>query len=130
MSVYLYLPDDEDDNTPQYGGVPYTLKANSATQVPSVEVAAHIVSTHGKWGVCIVGGPVTNGKASRPEDQSAVDAAEKRYEASTREWAEGLLLDYWKRNESYRQAGLKSPDYSDDESKAFEWLRKRSLVAA
>lgn len=135
---YVYLPDDEPDSA-FCNGVEFHLAPNAATEIRSpfkdltdAQVAEVLVSRLKQWGVVQVSGPVTNGKASNPDDQKAVDEAESIYLKATKDWAEGLVMERAKKNKPRTEAGLSPVPASEDESKAEKWLGQKfeSLKAA
>jgi hypothetical protein len=99
-------------------GAEYRIPPNEATIIKSqtkgltdAQVAQYAVDRLGKWGVCIVSGPVkrTGGKtgsASNKADQILVDEAEAKYAKAMTEWAEGVVLEAHKENEPRVAAGL------------------------
>lgn len=151
--AWVYLPDDEPDDTLGFGGTRYTLQPNVATKivpftqdlafrkaileaghlmappgVPPAALAAHFTQTHGRWGVALVHGPVKDGKASSPTDQQIVDAAETLYMENTRKWAEDLVLERAARDKPRIEVGLRPSVPTKDEVRAEEWLRAKHLI--
>lgn len=125
--AYVYNPDDEGDSQ-LVNGVEFKLDANRATEVRGFgnltagEVADHIASKLGQWGVVRVSAPVEDGRALYPEDQEKVKRAEATYLRATMEWAEGLAMARAVRNKPRREAGLADPPLTEEERRAEEWL--------
>jgi hypothetical protein len=115
--TYVYNP-TETVNYFKHDGIEYKIENNAATIIKSktkgasdAQVAEYAVTRLGKWGVCIVSGPVkkTGGKtgsASNKADQILVDEAEAKYAKAMTEWAEGVVLEAHKENEPRVAAGL------------------------
>lgn len=127
--AWIYNPDDEDDLQTVSGHV-FHLPANEAVEIlppPDLRITSElaaelIVEKLGMWGVCQVSGPVKNSKASNPEDQALVDAAERKYLEATKTWAEGAIVEDVKRRKPFIDAGLTGPAESDDAKKGRAWL--------
>jgi len=136
--VYVYLPDDEPD-TAMFNGQAFPLVPNAATEIVSPwkeftarDIALHIVDKLGRWGVCLVNGPVKDSKASLKEDQATVDAAELTYLRNTKEWAEGFIASHTTANRVRTENGLDNHPESDETKKARLWLKeyRSKLIAA
>lgn len=148
--AYVYLPDDEPDDTLRFNGESYTLGPNRATKIvawrpewanrsdwppdvivapqdiPPVSVARTFAESHGKWGVCVVSGPVRSapgkhGVASTLADQAVVDRAEAKYRQTTRDWAERILFAEADLNAKRKAVGIRE-ETSPEADRARKWL--------
>jgi hypothetical protein len=117
-------------------GREYRIPPNEATIIKSqtkgltdAQVAQYAVDRLGKWGVCIVSGPVKRtgktGSASNDADQKIVDAAEAQYTKAMTEWAEGVVLEAHKENEPRLAAGLPALPVTDSLKRARKYLGLR-----
>lgn len=89
--------------------------------VEPATVADHIVTHQKRWGVVRTHGPVEGGVPSDPGDTDTVAAAERQYLIGTKEWAEQMVMDDYRRNDPRVAAGLPAIE-SDDAKKAKAWL--------
>jgi hypothetical protein len=128
--VHVYLPDDEPDST-MFNAHVFNLEPNAATEIVSPwkeyaakDIAQHIVDKLGKFGACLVHGPVKDGKASLKEDQAAVDAAELQYLKGTKEWAELRVVEADATNKGRTDSGLDPHPDNPETEKARTWLKK------
>lgn len=127
--TYVYNPVDT-LSTFQHDSIHYDLKPNTATQIVSkhkaansAQVAQYAVDRLGKWGVCIVSGPVVNGKASIPADQKLVDAAEATYKAAMTAESERVVLEAAETEKPRLAAGLPPSAPSPELIKAKKYLK-------
>lgn len=128
VGVYIYLADDEPDVV-NYDGDKVDIRPGSTEIKPrgahsAKAIADHIVSTLGVWGACVTTGPVTDGKASRPEDQPAVDAATRQYLVRTLAWAQEVVREAYELDKPYLAAGLVRRQ-TDETQQAKAWLVSR-----
>lgn len=127
--TWVYLADDEGDEA-QFNCHVFKIDSGSTEIVSpwkehkAETIAAHIAEKLHKWGVCVVHGPVDNGKASLESDQQAVDAAKLRYLRNTHEWARNLILDSYLKNRHLTDAGLSVVE-SEETRQARAWLKSR-----
>jgi hypothetical protein len=146
LSVKVYNPHDS-LSTFTYMGTDFSIEPNMVTEITSptkspvppppgvIEVpphlakqgvtpgvlAAHAISTVGKWGVVQLSG--NDGK-----DKVLIEAAEQVYVKAMREWCEDKVVAYETKMEPRRKAGLRDSDPHPDVVKARRWLEKRNLV--
>jgi hypothetical protein len=136
MTAYVYLPDDESDVV-EFNSTNFVLMPETATPIKSrwrgitdLDVATFVAEKLSQWGARVVSGPVVNGKASNPEDQAAVDEADRVYLEATRGWAEGFLFERHKRNAPRVAIGLSEDKLTDDEKTAKDWLEAKAAKLA
>lgn len=152
-SAWVYLPDDEPDDSQLFGGIRYVLQPKTATEIaphtsdpklikeyadrgaqiapfgiPPAVVAAHLEKHLSQYGVTVLECALVNGRAAHAADQRRIDEAEKRYRDGTARWAETLLLDKAERDKPRKEAGLKPTPDTADEAKARKWLEKHKLL--
>jgi hypothetical protein len=133
VGVFVYLPDDEPREHRFNGDLvklrPGTTEIMDDGNISAAIIAHHLAAKLESWGVCVLDGPVVDGKATSPEDQKRKDKADRKYLASTFQWAHTILLnDSFKRGPSLT-LGVKVPP-SDEAKKAQAWLdsHKADLV--